>query len=1820
MSTFKRGGLLYRFGEFFVDTVLLPFSKNGLLKFLALVGVAFLGMASSGSALTFIDTTATDFNLGDYNQTQSTADGNVILSRVNDSNYYPTGDFNSQIFDAAADANWQRFVYNARGYYGEQLPNSDAIEIDVNMTGNSLLLHLNESAGATTAADNSGSGNNGSCTNCPTFGATGKFGNGAFFDGSNDTVTLGTQIRHADTNNYSVSLWYKGLDANANGDWGRVLLGRDSGDIYANLILRNGYVEFLHYNNAWLHNLASTTYVADNVWHHIVYVNFSNETGRMYVDGKLQATGSSSISDNAYPFRIDGLMRGYNGTYSLGTLDDIAVWDRSISDDEILNMYRRGALRLKLQLRTCNDSACSGETFVGPSGTNATFFDDSNSVSDLNTTVSPDNRYFQYRAVFETDDVNYLKETTPALLDVNVQYGVSTGSVYSVKTFLNYKPRSFFAPNQTILIRADGNSSSAPNITIRDANGIMRVDSAATASVSDGDTGTFDYNYTLNGATGWYSVQLGSKLYNNVFYQGRVWSDKYTDADQNVYPFSFDLNVIEPNIVPRWVYPIDKYVDFNRFTDFNSVRVLDYNGQSYLQIPAEIHDTNTSGSNIVGAFITFLASMDKNETRTFTISYSTVRHDNNITSDLNILKSDFNFSFQNSAYLAMVDLNLGGLLSRFHNRLGSDANLTGYIPMQLSPESKAGPITYTPTLQTAPHYSIDVNGKMYSRLRVWSTVGGMDYNLTYHFYANSPFFLLDMNTLARTTESWSYLYDDYIFSSGSLFTSFGYSASNSPVLSTVGVDSSGSGVSSMGDVNYYGVFNTTSGNGIGSIFVNRSSNRTFSIATDFVDGSSYEYWIRRLYTGSVSSGDYFNSRIARLAINPFDDANALDDYYLQLKNPPTFSVSGTSVSDLTNPDILDTNRTPFDSNDMVDLNCFVSAGDNLQISSVDINIQGPDLNVRTSQTFTDDNVTANYIVTAGLLNAGSHDCNFRVFDVAGNSSTSTIRFGVKDFNAPGLINLGHTPDNNFSIDPGKTIRFDVNFQEYSGVSDSNIYIRWYYDTNSSWSDWNSIAMSRVDNTPDYNYEYDLNYTIPSDLNLQFEYKSYLKDVNGYDRNTAANTFFAYTDNNWTRVPGSFGSASAGLDTNAILGDLNVVNNTDATRTFTITTDWEPTIKVFVNGTAVGGGYSFNVAADSNVSLPVLATAKTTERSDSITLTITPSASILRPTSITSTGTVVSNAGGAFLLTEITVFETSVTQSDTNKAFTARITNQGDYDGNNVTLAWTLPSGWSVNNGTASVSAPNLTLLETLSNPITVNIASSATTGTQTLIATATCCSDSNKTRTTSVNVTVNASSGSGSTTTTTTTTTTTGGSSGGGSAGSSSSSGGGGGSIFRSEEEAEAFFKASESEFELLRGRDSKFVVLMKNPFEDKNLLDLKVSVGGLLSRYLSVSPESLGNILVGEEKEIHVSIEAPTYFTKGEHTLFFTISGTLDGEDKSKPWIRPKYISQPFEEKRTIKLIVREVDKQMAQTAITSTEKIIEEMESKQWHTTKLKRKLGEIQRLFAQKKYEELNLIALEINETALQANAAMEKITQLNAQVLEFYENGIDTQKTTRLLLLADLAFERGDYSTAVERLSDAENVLLLETKGAVNITAFVIKNRVPVSLAGIIIITLMGAIFLIAKYAYLTKQIDLTGKEEKLLLNLIKEAQHDCFVKAKMSLGDYYDTLSHYEKKVSETVERNIRLETQRLNMFKFKSTILKLQEERAALLEKIKSTQEDYFKLGTMDARIFGSKMKSLLKRFSEVEKDVVLNEVKKSSRTKNNPLSTVWKAYYYVFK
>lgn len=248
--------------------------------------------------------------------------------------------------------------------------------------------------------------NHGSAT---MLGGPGKLGDAVYFDGVDDTIDV-TSSRGLllDSGMMTLAGWAKPSSHQTGwhaivgkGNWEYWLeIGGEGNDMRPEVGL----------NGAPPHRAVSAIPVPVGDWSFIAGT-FDGATLRIYVNG-VEAGNfaySAAINQSSNPLTI-----GNAGHYEYfnGWIDEVSVWNRPLTADEILSLYLRGATRIKYQARSCARPDCSDAVFIGPDGTSLSFFTE---LMNTNPTlplfnlgqVLPPNRYFQYQAIFETDNPSY---------------------------------------------------------------------------------------------------------------------------------------------------------------------------------------------------------------------------------------------------------------------------------------------------------------------------------------------------------------------------------------------------------------------------------------------------------------------------------------------------------------------------------------------------------------------------------------------------------------------------------------------------------------------------------------------------------------------------------------------------------------------------------------------------------------------------------------------------------------------------------------------------------------------------------------------------------------------------------------------------------------------------------------------------------------------------------------------------------------------------------------------------------------------------------------------------------------------------------------------------------------------------------------------------------------------------------------------------------------------------------------------------------------------------------------------------------------------
>lgn len=349
---------------------------------------------------------ANEFNTGTYNNTQW--DGTNNWAELTSAGLTAgTGTYTSPILDAESSIPWTHLQWSSQTPTLKQLPDNAATETayndgNVDMSGNVLMMHMNESSG--TITDTSGQGNHGTY-NGTGYGATGRFSTAMDFDGTDDEIVIADSAS-LDLNAVTASVWiYFDSVAGWQSFFHKNTTTASTNDLY------------FEQNNGRLYNYntisTSGAVLTAGQWYHLVYTADSNYE-RLYVNGQMLVEEASQYigTVNANALRIGG--SGGSGERVNGRMDEAALWNRVLTTEEVGDLYRRGANRLLFQVRSCDDSACSGESFIGPNGTSATYYSEEMNTTlglpELALTNVPNNRYFQYRTTFETSSATLSPE------------------------------------------------------------------------------------------------------------------------------------------------------------------------------------------------------------------------------------------------------------------------------------------------------------------------------------------------------------------------------------------------------------------------------------------------------------------------------------------------------------------------------------------------------------------------------------------------------------------------------------------------------------------------------------------------------------------------------------------------------------------------------------------------------------------------------------------------------------------------------------------------------------------------------------------------------------------------------------------------------------------------------------------------------------------------------------------------------------------------------------------------------------------------------------------------------------------------------------------------------------------------------------------------------------------------------------------------------------------------------------------------------------------------------------------------------------------
>lgn len=199
----------------------------------------------------------------------------------------------------------------------------------------------------TTVSDTGSGGRNATLTNGPTW-VVGKKGSAANFDGTDDYAS----ISRFDLGSSGITLeaWVKSTSSDSTktytGNAAQNVIGDNTNGVGLGFGLTGGKIQYMHYNSAWA-SVNGTANVNDGNWHHIVATHNTSGAVALYLDGKLDNSGTVTFSSNRGINRIGGGYESYvtdaTGDEFNGSIDHVMVYNYGRTPAQVAYDYNRGA-------------------------------------------------------------------------------------------------------------------------------------------------------------------------------------------------------------------------------------------------------------------------------------------------------------------------------------------------------------------------------------------------------------------------------------------------------------------------------------------------------------------------------------------------------------------------------------------------------------------------------------------------------------------------------------------------------------------------------------------------------------------------------------------------------------------------------------------------------------------------------------------------------------------------------------------------------------------------------------------------------------------------------------------------------------------------------------------------------------------------------------------------------------------------------------------------------------------------------------------------------------------------------------------------------------------------------------------------------------------------------------------------------------------------------------------------------------------------------------------------------------------------------------
>jgi len=220
----------------------------------------------------------------------------------------------------------------------------------------------------TKAYDFSRNGNNGTATGA-TWSSSGKFSGAFTYDGTNDFINVSIpsgSTLDIDSNPMTIAAWIKPNTVSAQqaviarGKSDGVAAGNDGYGLWIN---SSGKINVGSFGGG---NFDGNSVLPANTWYHVAVI-INGASSALYINGLDNTPTSHAVNvvASSQPLKI-GASRNLTDTADMrffnGSIDELAIWNRSLSSQEIQSLYSSGS---PISCQTCihksDNNPCNGK-------------------------------------------------------------------------------------------------------------------------------------------------------------------------------------------------------------------------------------------------------------------------------------------------------------------------------------------------------------------------------------------------------------------------------------------------------------------------------------------------------------------------------------------------------------------------------------------------------------------------------------------------------------------------------------------------------------------------------------------------------------------------------------------------------------------------------------------------------------------------------------------------------------------------------------------------------------------------------------------------------------------------------------------------------------------------------------------------------------------------------------------------------------------------------------------------------------------------------------------------------------------------------------------------------------------------------------------------------------------------------------------------------------------------------------------------------------------------------------------------------------------